>query len=659
MKRFLRTTAGKVVTFIICILCFCIFAASVVGAVIMAKADVYSRSEEELRHSMIGDRIRNSVYELFEKSVLYTSEKQTEEKQSGQKNTAFPSEKTESEGLSFLYGNIVDDEGNLVFRFSDMDGKVIAASEQVQDSQDWEYAYYIYAYYMSELNHYIVYQVTDAYIPDKEGVCVLLETGMKEGLPENDSFRMTARIIHFAYSMRYVVFVIGALAFALMIACFIILMCVSARRPGEEGLYPGYLNRAPFDLLLVLSIASGVLLLFLVNHFTYSYTYSYYFDGIFLKDLLVIPLLILYMIMLLGLCMSLAARIKQKTLIRNTVIVYVLKGIGKLPLIWKSVLVVLGVMLIDWFLQALASNMWMYFFLSLTEQVIIIPFILYIAWCMRRLKKSGEALAQGNLSYHTNTKGLFWDFKKHGENLNRIADGMTTAVDERLKSERMKTELITNVSHDIKTPLTSIINYAGLIGEEECENPKIKEYAEVLVRQSGRLKRLIEDLVEASKASTGNLDVELVPCDANVFITQAVGEYEEKLSAAQLELVVSQPEKELRIMADGRRMWRIFDNLMNNICKYALPGTRVYLSLEENRGNAVFTFRNTSKDPLNISEEELMERFTRGDASRNTEGNGLGLSIAKSLAELMDGKLKILIDGDLFKALLMLPLCKR
>ena len=220
----------------------------------------------------------------------------------------------------------------------------------------------------------------------------------------------------------------------------------------------------------------------------------------------------------------------------------------------------------------------------------------------------------------------------------------------------MKTELITNVSHDIKTPLTSIINYASLISAEPSENEKITEYAKVLVRQSDRLKRLIEDLVEASKASTGNLEVHLAPCDASVFIEQASGEYEEKLEKAGLTLVTSKPEQEVRIMADGRRMWRVFDNLMNNICKYAQSGTRVYLMLELIDGQAVVSFKNISKDPLNISAEELMERFVRGDASRNTEGNGLGLSIARSMTELQGGRMTLSVDGDLFKAMLSFPI---
>jgi signal transduction histidine kinase len=232
---------------------------------------------------------------------------------------------------------------------------------------------------------------------------------------------------------------------------------------------------------------------------------------------------------------------------------------------------------------------------------------------------------------------------------------MSIAVEDRLKSERMKTELITNVSHDIKTPITSIINYASLINDEKTENPKISEYTQVLIRQSEKLKRLVEDLVEVSKATTNNLDVLLAPCNANVFIQQASGEYEEKMKASELTMVTSVPDKEINIMADGRRMWRVFDNLMNNICKYAQPGTRVYLSLEEKEKCAEITFKNTSREALNMTEDELMERFTRGDSSRNTEGNGLGLAIAKSLAELQGGKMNVIIDGDLFKAVLRFP----
>ena len=224
-------------------------------------------------------------------------------------------------------------------------------------------------------------------------------------------------------------------------------------------------------------------------------------------------------------------------------------------------------------------------------------------------------------------------------------------------SERMKTELITNVSHDLKTPLTSLINYSDLICRESCNNPRHGEYAEVLHRQSQRLRRLIDDLVEASKASSGNLEVNLSPCEAGVVLMQLAGEYSERLEGCGLQLVTSQASASgFRIMADGRRLWRVMDNLMNNICKYAMPGTRVYLELSREGNEAVFSFKNTSREQLNLSPRELMERFVRGDASRSSDGSGLGLSIARSLTELQGGKMELYCDGDLFKARLRFPL---
>ena len=293
------------------------------------------------------------------------------------------------------------------------------------------------------------------------------------------------------------------------------------------------------------------------------------------------------------------------------------------------------------------------FILFLIETVILVQCTLFAIVALRKLEKGGQKIAQGNLDYHIDTNYMFCNFKKFGENLNSINLGMSKAVDEKIKSERFKTELITNVSHDIKTPLTSIINYVDLIKKESPENENIAEYVNILSRQSSRLKKLIEDLVEASKAATGNLPVNPAPCEVGILLSQMAGEYQEKLQSLGLELVMNQPKDPIKIMADGRHLWRIFDNLMNNICKYAQASTRVYLSLQKIENTAVITFRNISKYPLNISSEELMERFVRGDSSRNTEGSGLGLSIVKSLTELQNGELELTVDGDLFKVILM------
>ncbi|MBR6665558.1 MAG: HAMP domain-containing histidine kinase [Lachnospiraceae bacterium] len=339
----------------------------------------------------------------------------------------------------------------------------------------------------------------------------------------------------------------------------------------------------------------------------------------------------------------------------------------KIPLIWKTAIIVLGLTLAEllaWIYVKgkIPTNYSLYrmliclFAAWIITRVVLIPFLFYRLQQMFLLKKAGEELARGNSDYKVDVEGLHGDIRRHAENLNRISEGVATAVNERMKSEHLKTELITNVSHDIKTPLTSIINYSDLICKEETDNEKIKEYSEVLYRQAGRLKKLLEDLMEAAKASTGNVEVSLQTCDIGVLLEQAVGEFEQRLSEKQLTPVVKKPEEEIQIMADSRLLWRVFDNLLTNICKYSQSGTRVYLTVERKENKVHIFFKNISEYALDISEEELMERFVRGDRSRHTEGNGLGLGIAKSLVELQGGTLEISVDGDLFKVLVTLSL---
>lgn len=293
-----------------------------------------------------------------------------------------------------------------------------------------------------------------------------------------------------------------------------------------------------------------------------------------------------------------------------------------------------------------------YLVLFFVAKIVEFPLVSFILLQMQKLQEGSKRIAAGDLSEPIDTSKMFWEFKRHGENINKVSDGIALAVEDRMKSERFKTELITNVSHDIKTPLTSIINYVDLIKKEEIQDETLQEYIDVLDRQSARLKKLIEDLMEASKASTGNLAVNLEECDVEVLLTQIIGEFEDKLIENQLEVVVQKPEHPVIVSADGRHLWRVLDNLLNNACKYSLSGTRVYISLVQLGNEAVITFKNISKVALNIPSEELMERFVRGDSSRNTEGSGLGLSIAQSLTELMNGSMQLDIDGDLFKVTL-------
>lgn len=266
------------------------------------------------------------------------------------------------------------------------------------------------------------------------------------------------------------------------------------------------------------------------------------------------------------------------------------------------------------------------------------------------VRKGAEELVSGNLSHKIETKNLHSIWWSLGQNLNQISEGMSAAVEERMKSERMKTELITNVSHDLKTPLTSIISYVQLLKDDSLSPEVKREYLEILDRQSAKLKKLTEDIVEASKAASGVFAVHKEILNAGELLEQSVGEYEARMCGAGLEPVVQLPETPLFLLADSALLGRVLENLMTNIIKYAQQGTRVYFDLVLKGDLVVMSVKNISRDPLNITADALMERFVRGDSSRHSEGSGLGLSIAKSLTELMGGRLDIILDGDLFKA---------
>ena len=270
----------------------------------------------------------------------------------------------------------------------------------------------------------------------------------------------------------------------------------------------------------------------------------------------------------------------------------------------------------------------------------------------KKLQKINEALRniyEGNPNIKLNEEELEGTLKIMAKYINDIAGGFTNAIEQSLKSERLKTELITNVSHDIKTPLTSIINYVDLLKKEDINNAQIEQYIAVLDKKSQRLKKLIEDLVEASKVSSGNVKLNMEVINLKELLNQSIGEFEDKLEKKNLKVEMVLPNENVLIKADNRYLYRVIENVFSNISKYALEGSRVYIKLEKQKEDVYLEFKNISKDKLNISAEELMQRFVRGDKSRYTEGSGLGLSIAESLTELQGGKFKIDIDGDLFK----------
>lgn len=443
-------------------------------------------------------------------------------------------------------------------------------------------------------------------------------------------------------------------------------------RAGAEGPAGIWADRVYTEVWLLLAGTAIALLAYVIAKCSDPLVAWYYYDSLWPGDRL-------YTLCLMGLAAAITAifltaallmqttavRAKTHTLVRSTLILralaWALGGIRtallSLPVTWKAIVLFLaytafnfiaftdvgrynGGFILLWFLVqggALALACW---------------------WTIsfRRLRTGARAMAEGDLENRVDTHKMPPDLREHGEDLNNISMGLSAAVDEKMKSERFKAELITNVSHDLKTPLTSIINYVNLLRATDQTDPKALEYIDVLDRKSQRLKKLTEDLVEASKASTGVLNVERERIGMEQLIDQALGEWEEKLEARHLSIVKLLPEGETWVYADGRHLWRVIDNLLSNCSKYAMEGTRVYLELTRGKGQAALSVKNVSREAITVPADRLMERFVRGEESRNTEGSGLGLSIARSLTELQGGTFQLTADGDLFKATVTLPL---
>lgn len=436
----------------------------------------------------------------------------------------------------------------------------------------------------------------------------------------------------------------------LTLFCFCFSMASAGHWQNHEGIHLTWLDKIPADVWIIALLSA-----FFIGWDTF---YSEWGRVLFCAALIPVTLLFL--------CVF-AAQCKAGTVIRGSLTARVLRLLWRIlrgvtlwlrrivtgiPLVWKTALVTAALAFLEFILYVSPSRDPLF----LVVKVLEILAVLAIALNLRTLEKNGKQLSEGDLSTPVDTKRLFGAFRRYGQAMNRLQSGMESAVQEQMRAERMKTELISNVSHDIKTPLTSIVNYVDLLKKEDISSPAAREYITVLDRQSKRLKKLTEDLVEASKASSGALPVDLQPTDVSVLFSQITGEYQDRLADCHLTLVTQPPAGRPVVLADSKLLSRVMDNLVSNICKYAMPETRVYVSGITADGQMTMSFKNVSRAELNISPDELMERFVRGDTSRHTEGSGLGLSIARSLVQLMGGTFRLSIDADLFRADVTLPL---
>lgn len=492
--------------------------------------------------------------------------------------------------------------------------------------------------------------------------------------PIQDSFYAENQLFEKYASSGTVIAVLGMIAFGMLIVCLVWLTIVAGRSNRDDELHLNWFDAWKTEvaatvvivLWLIPVLLSGSILsltdLFMDLNNDLATLYGYYnyvmnsipyvIGGGILAAYTCLMFLVGYL--------SLVRRLKAGTMWKNSVLHMIVQFVHQVSInigsVWKVVIIFGGLFLIHGAAQISGHSV--LFVILLPIDIVAFVYLVYQTIGKKKIKQGISQIAHGEIDYKIDTTGLSGEQKEVAELVNVIGTGLNKAVKKSVKNERLKTDLITNVSHDIKTPLTSIINYVELLKQENFEDPKIRRYIEVLEQKSQRLKTLTEDVVEASKVSSGNISLDMMNLNLVEMIQQTSGEFQEKFAARNLEEVLNLPEEEAMICVDGRRIWRVLENIYNNAAKYAMEGSRIYADLTVLEDQVLFTLKNVSAYPLNISADELTERFIRGDISRSTEGSGLGLSIAKTLTEMQKGQFELYLDGDLFKVTIRFPRVK-
>lgn len=655
MEKLRSSFAAKVVSVILIAVLTTVFVFSAVALVFGVAANLYSNSQnkEEL-NDILTDRLYSSLNDISAHINI--------------ENEIFPSI---SENLMY---EIKDENGKVLY--SDVDESQSRFS--YSENRSYKTFCYVYSEYEASIdeNSDDLTETTSFQAEITEEISkkinYTITVHLKNELKEKDIFYYITRIYEFVENHEKLLVALSVISAVLTLALFVFLMCSAGHKNGADEIHISRFNKFPYDITAIITalLITGISYVALysmdyIGEISYYNTSALPFIPPFyaLSVMAVSALLSVF-------CITTAVRLKTKTLIKSTLIYKILRFVfkqikrlfrfciyvlQKIPTVWKSVLVISVIFLIEFIMSVAISDGDGAAFIVIAFNFAVAVSAVLFCIMFSEIKNGTEKIAKGNTEEKINEYRMIGDLKSHAQNINSINDGIARAVEQKMKSERFKTELITNVSHDIKTPLTSIINYVDLLSKENIDNENAEEYIEVLSRQSSKLKKLIEDLLEASKASTGNLTVNFTKIEIGTLLSQSLGEYEDRFAGKQLEPVLNNSSQPLFISADNRHIWRIFDNIFNNIAKYAQPNTRVYIDVSPKIGTVEITFKNISKEKLNISGDELMERFVRGDSSRNTEGSGLGLSIAKSLAELQKGRCDVQIDGDLFKVTLTFP----
>ena len=530
---------------------------------------------------------------------------------------------------------------NIYFKLTDKDtGKILFSTGALNKD---DYTGKASAYYQQDMT---------ASLDDGSDVTAVYQAYLKSPLAPNDRALYIMTWVNRLIDARYLLPVLAVLLLAACLFLFIFLLCAMGHKEGVDGIYQCWLNRIPLDLF-------ALLLIFLFYAWATFVSEIWYINGWY------------YILLILGtaalaltLILSVAGRAKAPGFFKNTIVymvfAWIFRGLGRIPMVWRTMLIWAGFCFIDLLLMfdgSSAAALWWLF-----SRGVLTVGILYLASSLKILQKEGQAIADGQTDYKGKPIPRWLPaLKKHEENLQSIRSGIQKAVDEQTRAERMKTELITNVSHDIKTPLTSIISYVELLKREPDLPPHVMDYIKTISQKADRLNHIVQDVFEVSKAATGNISLDLEDLDIGKLLQQTFGEMEEDLRQSTLAWRVEIPDTPMLVHADGQRLYRVFQNLIRNCDQYALEGSRVYVNLTAQpnpAGGGLVTvmIRNISRNEITMDADHLTARFVRGDQNRTTEGSGLGLSIAKSFTEACGGRFTVHTDGDLFIVTVQFPL---
>ncbi|MBQ4243995.1 MAG: HAMP domain-containing histidine kinase [Clostridia bacterium] len=503
---------------------------------------------------------------------------------------------------------------------------------------------------------------------------------LRKGLPANDSFRLAMTLIKTANIVKYPLLVMLVIFLLAAIIDLGMIMSSIGRRSGDstDDTPTRFIDRIPFDLMVIIMSA---IVAFIVMLMVLTSVADIKKTNLVLWNAVILILSLVFSSVLLLFSITLATRIKYGHVYRNTLVFRIISGIRKkagkkndgyfkVPFIGKviitiSIMALLELMVTLFFMfnyrthenELLSEFKFLYYAIfQVFVTVVLASLFFMMALNLYHLRVSSKKLAHRNFDYTDDTTILFGDFREISNDFEFIRDDMIKAMEEKNKSVQLRNELIANISHDIKTPLTSIINYADIVSSGGCDEEELKNYLGVISHQSEKLNDLLQSLIEVSKISTGQIEANFESLDIGLYLSQVIEEFAPAFDKKGLTADISTPDESVIISCDSSMLWRVFENLLNNIVKYAMPDTRVYFEIGKADGRAVISIKNMSAQKITLSAEELLQRFKRNDKSRSTGGNGLGLSIAKSFTEFQNGTFGIEIDGDLFKSILTFEL---